>query len=148
MYGQQEVVKDLIAARTRDGGQLLFEVSTLDRVKILRDLGYDVQHIEEHFPGGTDDEKWLPVIGQLGWILITGDHNIKRRKAEKQAFEAARLISFFVSKEYNNKHATKRIAWILNQWEAIHVLAAEASPGDTFTVPFKGKITKTEPRPD
>ncbi len=27
VYGQQEVVKDLIAARERDGGQLLFEVS-------------------------------------------------------------------------------------------------------------------------
>src|SRR5262249_17959484 len=41
VYGQQEVVKDLIAARTRDGGELLFEVSdtavhdiTTDRPRI------------------------------------------------------------------------------------------------------------------
>ena len=70
----------------------------------------------------------------------------KVRKAEKKVFQEANVITFFVSKKYNNKHALKRIAWILDQWEAIEAAAQAAEPGDCFDVPFRGKIKKLEDR--
>ena len=66
--------------------------------RILKDNGVDARHMLEVFPRGMEDVEWLPEIGQRGWVLITGDHNIRRRKVEKEAFEKANIIAFFVSR--------------------------------------------------
>jgi hypothetical protein len=112
--------------------------------KILKENGVDARHMQEVFGRGLEDVEWIPEIGKRGWVVITGDLHIKTKKAEKKVFEEANLITFFVTKKYNNAHALKRIAWILNQWEAIEAVAAEAQPGDCFDVPFKGKVKKQE----
>jgi p-hydroxybenzoate 3-monooxygenase len=61
IYGQQEVVKDLIAARVRDGGQVLFEVSgvaldglTSDRPTIAFTHAGEAQSLECDVIAGCD----------------------------------------------------------------------------------------------
>jgi p-hydroxybenzoate 3-monooxygenase len=61
IYGQQEVVKDLIAARQRDGGQVLFEVSgvalqgiTSDRPSIAFEHGGAAQELRCDVIAGCD----------------------------------------------------------------------------------------------
>jgi len=39
----------------------------------------------QHFPPGTQDTAWLPVVGQRGWILITKDKRIRFNDLEKEA---------------------------------------------------------------
>jgi predicted nuclease of predicted toxin-antitoxin system len=114
-------------------------------VQILRSAGADVVHLRDVFTDrGIDDEVWIPEIGRRGWILVTGDLRIRRRKAEKIVFQRAQIVTFFLAKEYNNKNALNRIKWILNQWEAIEAVAATAQPGDCFLVPMKGKLRKLD----
>jgi p-hydroxybenzoate 3-monooxygenase len=52
VYGQQEVVKDLIAARQRQGAPLQFEVSDL----ALHDLDTDTPRVTYRHPDGRPDE--------------------------------------------------------------------------------------------
>jgi hypothetical protein len=111
-------------------------------VEILRKAEVDARHLREEFAEGTLDTVWIPQVAERGWILITGDHKIARRKEEKRIFRQVRLTTFFLSKEYNNKKAINRIKWITTQWEKIDNLAQRAEPGDCFVVPFKGAIRK------
>jgi predicted nuclease of predicted toxin-antitoxin system len=111
-------------------------------VQILCHADVDAIHLREKFATGTDDVEWIPKVAEQGWILVTGDHKIARRREEKRVFQEARLITFFLSKTYNNKSRLVRIRWIINQWEKIETEASGASPGDCFEVPFKGKIKK------
>jgi len=51
-----------------------------------------------HFPRGTTDETWLPLVGQNGWILITCDKQIRYNLLEKRALEKHAVCEFaFVS---------------------------------------------------
>jgi hypothetical protein len=110
-------------------------------VKTLRQIGTDARHLREEFTDeGVDDAVWIAEIAQRGWILVTGDHRIRTRKAEKLIFREARIVTFFLAKEYNNKNALNRLKWIINQWGAILAVAATAQPGDCFLVPMKGRI--------
>jgi len=38
-----------------------------------------------HFPRGTADETWLPLVGSMGWILLTTDKRIRYNLLEKRA---------------------------------------------------------------
>jgi hypothetical protein len=109
-------------------------------VALLREQGVDAVHLRDEFDQGTDDKDWLPEVGRRGWILVTGDHRILRRKEEKRVFHQARLISFFEAKEYNNKHRETRIKWVRSRWAHIEEHAAQAQPGDSYEVPWKGRI--------
>jgi len=112
-------------------------------VKILREAGVDAVHLRDEFSDrGIDDVIWIPEIGRRGWILVTGDLRIRRRKAEKVVFQRAGIVTFFLAQEYNNKSALNRIKWIVNQWEAIEAAVATAQQGDCFLVPMKGRLRK------
>ncbi|MBI4406006.1 MAG: hypothetical protein HY537_17735 [Deltaproteobacteria bacterium] len=36
----------------------------------LKQAGLQVEVHSSHFPRGTADEDWLPVIGREGWVLL------------------------------------------------------------------------------
>lgn len=38
-----------------------------------------------HFPPGTADEDWLPIIGQHGWCLLTTDKRFRYNELERMA---------------------------------------------------------------
>jgi hypothetical protein len=38
-----------------------------------------------HFPPGTADETWLPLVGSKGWILLTSDKRIRYNLLERRA---------------------------------------------------------------
>jgi PIN like domain len=46
--------------------------------------GFDVRPYYEHFAGRRDIE-WLPEVGELRWIVLTKDKNIRRRQLEVDA---------------------------------------------------------------
>ncbi|MBN8554091.1 MAG: hypothetical protein J0L93_01480 [Deltaproteobacteria bacterium] len=71
------------------GGKKVYE--------ILKNAGLNVESYDSHFPRGTADEDWLPVIGQRGWILLTQDDKIRRRKNERNALRRNRVCAFIVT---------------------------------------------------
>lgn len=48
-----------------------------------------VELLVEHFPRGAKDVEWLPKIVPRGWILLTKDTMLRRRKLEVQAWTRA-----------------------------------------------------------
>lgn len=61
----------------------------------LRNLGLDVKLSHVEFGRGAEDSVWLPEIGQRGWILLTKDRAIRRRKPELNSLRRARVRAFF-----------------------------------------------------
>jgi len=51
----------------------------------LRAEGIRVEVLSDHFPQYTPDEKWLPIVGERGWIVLTKDQRIRHREVERQA---------------------------------------------------------------
>jgi hypothetical protein len=63
----------------------------------LREAGITLELYSTHFPRGTQDEVWLPVVGQKGWILLTQDKGIKRRKNELMALRQHGVRAFIIT---------------------------------------------------
>ncbi len=47
-----------------------------------------------HFPRGTADETWLPLVGSNGWILLTTDKRIRYNFLEKHALAVHAVREF------------------------------------------------------
>lgn len=54
-------------------------------VDILRENGFRVEHLDDHFPQNTPDTEWIPVVASKGWIILTNDKRIARDEAEIEA---------------------------------------------------------------
>jgi p-hydroxybenzoate 3-monooxygenase len=78
VYGQQEVVKDLIAARTRDGGQVLFEVSDT----AVHDIDTDRPRVTFDDVDGRPQELVCDVI-----TGCDGFHGVSRESVPHEAYD-------------------------------------------------------------
>lgn len=47
-----------------------------------------------HFPRGTPDTKWLPLLGKARWILLTVDKRLRFNELEKIALEKFKVRAF------------------------------------------------------
>jgi hypothetical protein len=69
----------------------------------LRDLGYRIEHLNDHFPVDAEDASWIPAVAGKSWIIVSADFRIRRRAPEIEAFRScgARmlLLSQKLSKE-------------------------------------------------
>ncbi|MBX7113365.1 MAG: hypothetical protein K1X64_03445 [Myxococcaceae bacterium] len=55
----------------------------------LRKQDRTVELHDDHFAQDCQDVDWLPVVGALGWIVLTRDQNIRRNNLEREAFQRA-----------------------------------------------------------
>jgi hypothetical protein len=62
------------------------ETLTQLKVRFERHLG--------HFPRGTPDDTWLPLVGTNGWIVLTADKQIRYNLLEKRALERNSVREF------------------------------------------------------
>jgi len=56
-----------------------------------------VEFHADHFPDDADDETWISVVGQRGWVVLTKDKAIRTRPVELQAVMAANVRMFTLS---------------------------------------------------
>ena len=64
---------------------------------LLKQAGINVEVHTDHFPRGTPDEEWLPVIGKNGWVLLTQDKQIRKRKNEIRALRENGVRAFVIA---------------------------------------------------
>jgi PIN like domain len=64
---------------------------------VLELAGIPVERHLDHFPRGTPDEDWLPLVGRNGWALITTDKRIRYRSNEKRAVQTHDVRMFYFS---------------------------------------------------
>ena len=65
--------------------------------KVLIEAGLKIEMYFNHFQPGTPDVQWLPFVGQNGWVLLTQDKGIKKRKMEILALRESRVSAFVVA---------------------------------------------------
>jgi hypothetical protein len=109
---------------------------------LLRLMDVDAIHLSERFPQDTKDVVWLPEASRHGWIVITGDQNIRTRPAERVALEQANLITFFAYKGFTKQGRWDQVIWIVKHWRAIETHAGKSPRGMSYEVNVNGKITK------
>lgn len=103
-------------------------------------------HLREKFRSDIRDEEWIHSLAEEGgWIVISGDYKILKRKAEKLALDQAGLTVFFLKRGWTKSTSLKLeqlTGKLLLRWSEIARLAESALPGQAFDVPLKGKIKK------
>lgn len=57
----------------------------------LRDAGVRVEALTNHFPAGTNDVDWIPVVAQREWVVLTHDRNMRYNTPERNSIMQSRL---------------------------------------------------------
>ena len=55
-----------------------------------------VEFLQEHFPGDTHDDEWMPIVGSRGWIVIGHDRMHHRRDPERSAIQDYQIGCFYI----------------------------------------------------
>lgn len=63
----------------------------------LRAAGARVEVHAAHFTPNATDEEILRFVGERGWVFLSKDENIMRRKAERQALLDAHVAAFILN---------------------------------------------------
>lgn len=53
--------------------------------------------LHEHFPPPTPDREWLLEVGRRGWVVLTKDQRIHRRRIELDALLSAGVAAFVLT---------------------------------------------------
>lgn len=63
----------------------------------LRAKGIRVEMLHDHFDLATPDTMWLAEVGKRGWVVLTKDQRIRRRRVEIDALMAASVAAFVLT---------------------------------------------------
>ena len=106
--------------------------------KVIQDAlckqGLSAVRLKEHFPINTPDEKWLPVVGKWGWLILTKDDRIRKRPMERDALMRSGARAFFLSS--GNMSGDEMASAIVNALPNIEKFLAKHPP------PFIARIFK------
>lgn len=108
--------------------------------KVLQVLGEDVHHLQEDFPPDTKDENWIPIIGERGWIIVTGDNRIRTKQVNKIALKKANIPAVFMYDGFTNETIWNQISRFTLIWPDIRRTCCK--PGVCYNIGRKGKITE------
>lgn len=98
---------------------------------------HEIIHLRDRFGPSVRDLEWIPELSREGgWAVISGDRGIRRKKAERDAFRASRLIGFFLSAGLNKAPLLKQAERILALWTSIETFAARSRPGSMYELPM------------
>ena len=50
-----------------------------------------VEALTNHFPAGTNDVDWIPVVAQREWVVLTHDRNMRYNTPERNSIMQSRL---------------------------------------------------------
>jgi len=102
---------------------------------LARPEGNEVVHLRSKFAANTPDVEWIDALSKEGgWILICGDLDITRTKAERTIWRAAGLIGFFLKKGWMNQGPWDQAWRLVKWWPSIVMQARIAAPGSTYLV--------------
>jgi hypothetical protein len=100
--------------------------------------GHEVVHLRRKFAPNTKDVDWIPALSQEGnWIVVSGDLDIIRTRAERPVWRSAGLTGFFLKKGWINIDEWEQASKLMQWWPVIITAARIAKPGSTFGVPVK-----------
>ncbi len=57
-------------------------------------MGVAVEIHDDHFARDAEDQAWLSVVGEKGWVVLTKDKKIQYRPLEQEALRASGVRAF------------------------------------------------------
>src|SRR3990170_3681756 len=103
--------------------------------KMLAIARTDVVH-PGHFwlpsvPTGTPDLDWMPIVADMGLVVISRDKRIRTKPAELAAFRAAELRVFWLAgkKDLSNWESIKLV---IRHWDRMEHIADDRPDGPWF----------------
>lgn len=107
----------------------------------LTALDIPVHHITDILPADTPDEDFFPEIARLGWILITQDKMIRKRKHERLAMGQAG-IGVFVYMGRADKSLSEMTRMLLRDVDNMCAHLAKTTPPFVIGISDKGKFER------
>ncbi len=83
-----ERLKDFVFFVDRSSGKGSF-------VEGLKELGLNIEKHDDHFPQTALDFEWISKCGEMNWVVISRDKNIKKNPLEREALIRAGIATFF-----------------------------------------------------
>lgn len=104
---------------------------------------HQIIHLRDRFGPGVKDLDWIPELSKEGrWVVISGDRQITRVRAELQAFRNSRLVGFFLSRGLYKSRLIKQVERILALWDVIEQQAEIVQGGAMFELPMTSSRLK------
>ncbi len=102
---------------------------------------HEVIHLRDRFGSKVNDAEWIGRLSDEGrWIVVSGDTNIVKRKAEQAVFRNSRLVGFFLAPALNASKVSRQMQRLLALWDDIEIIASRVAGGAMYELPIKGKI--------
>jgi PIN domain-containing protein len=125
------------------GGSLIFidraiPVAVVEALHKVGAVGFTF--LEYHFPPDHPDEMWIPNIGERGWIAVTRDKNIRRKRRQRDLVAASKLRLFV----FNQRQQMNRLDYleaILRNWRRMLHFSAENEAPALITISKDGEFT-------
>lgn len=94
--------------------------------------------LEKMFPRTIADVDWITALSREGhWIVISGDLEITRNRAERLVFQSSKLTGFFMAPALKKARVIKQLERLCALWDNIITLAEAAAPGALYELPIK-----------
>lgn len=110
---------------------------------LLSPQGGRAEHVREMplygFDGRSADEEWIGRLAQdapKDWIVVTGDHRIRKNKAERRAWNRSGLKGFVLAPSYQKTPLNRVAAILLWRWPEMERFIASAAAGSLFELPI------------
>lgn len=110
----------------------------------MRVAGATVEHAGGKIPFGVTDDVWLYECGKNGWIVLTRDQHIRRRKLEREALTDNGVPAFaLTSGEATAKQVEETIVPLIQKF--VNMLVSEPKPF-LYTFGLRGYLSPVKLR--
>lgn len=76
------------------------------------------------------DEEWIPKLGEEGgWVVLSGDLNIARKRPSRELFLSSQLVGFFPRAAVMELPLAKKASRILYVWDRMERIANDVRSG-------------------
>lgn len=104
----------------------------------LLDGECNIIHLQDQFQDGTKDKDWLPQVGDNGYILVTRDRRITKRRAELETYKRHKVGAFILTGK--NLGIWAQVKQLILAWENMKRFAEKTQRPFAFQIRSKGKI--------
>jgi hypothetical protein len=113
-------------------------------VHALRELVDPTEHqllaLRDKFPVDAKDVDWIPVAGKEGWVVISRDHNQRRRDAEHAALIRYRVKALYIRQSGQAAELYADAARIIRSWPKIESWGSRSSGGSLAKLDTRDRI--------
>ena len=102
---------------------------------------HSVIHLKDRFPPDISDVDWMNALAaEEDWIILSADTAISRNPHEIEAWKRAGHPIFFFKYSWLQQRLWEQASRLFHLFPEIMKFAEKARTGDSFLVPFKGRI--------